>query len=22
LARNQDNVPEWSDISIHGLLFQ
>ena len=22
LARNQDNVSEWGDISIHGLLFQ
>ena len=22
LARNQDNVPEWSDISTRGLLFQ
>ena len=22
LARNQDNVSEWSDISIRGLLFQ
>ena len=22
LARNQDNVPEWSDMSIDGLLFQ
>ena len=22
LARNQDNVSEWSDISTHGLLFQ
>ena len=22
LARNQNNVPEWSDMSIHGLLFQ
>ena len=22
LARNQDNVSEWSDMSIHGLLFQ
>ena len=22
LARNQHNVPEWSDMSIHGLLFQ
>ena len=21
-ARNQNNVPEWSDISTHGLLFQ
>jgi hypothetical protein len=20
-ARNQDNVPEWSDMSIRGLLF-
>jgi hypothetical protein len=19
---NQDNVPEWGDMSIHGLLFQ
>jgi len=22
LARNQANVSEWGDISIHGLLFQ
>jgi hypothetical protein len=22
LARNQNNVSEWSDMSIHGLLFQ
>jgi hypothetical protein len=22
LAANQDNVPGWSDMSIHGLLFQ
>jgi hypothetical protein len=22
LARNQDNVPEWDDMSIRGLLFQ
>ena len=22
LARNQDNVSEWGNISIHGLLFQ
>jgi hypothetical protein len=22
LARNQDNVSEWRDMSIHGLLFQ
>ena len=22
LAQNQDNVSEWSDMSIHGLLFQ
>jgi hypothetical protein len=22
LARNQDNVSEWGDISIRGLLFQ
>ena len=22
LARNQNNVSEWSDISIHRLLFQ
>ena len=22
LDRNQDNVSEWSNISIHGLLFQ
>jgi len=22
LARNQDNVSEWGDISIHELLFQ
>jgi hypothetical protein len=22
LARNQDNVSEWSDISTRGLLFQ
>ena len=22
LARNQDNVPEWSDMSTRGLLFQ
>jgi hypothetical protein len=22
LARNQDNVYEWGDISIRGLLFQ
>jgi hypothetical protein len=21
-AWNQNNVPEWSDISTHGLLFQ
>jgi hypothetical protein len=21
-ARNQENVPEWVDISIRGLLFQ
>jgi hypothetical protein len=21
-ARNQNNVSEWGDISIHGLLFQ
>ena len=21
LARNQNNVSEWSDMSIHGLLF-
>ena len=21
-ARNQDNVSEWSDMSIRGLLFQ
>jgi hypothetical protein len=21
LARNQDNVSEWGDMSIHGLLF-
>jgi hypothetical protein len=21
LARNQDNVPEWSDMSTRGLLF-
>jgi len=21
LARNQDNVSEWGDISIRGLLF-
>jgi predicted LPLAT superfamily acyltransferase len=21
-ARNQDNVSEWGDMSIHGLLFQ
>jgi predicted LPLAT superfamily acyltransferase len=21
LARNQYNVPEWSDMSTHGLLF-
>ena len=21
-ARNQNNVSEWSDMSIHGLLFQ
>jgi len=22
LARNRDNVSEWSDMSIHGLLVQ
>jgi hypothetical protein len=22
LARNQDNVSEWGDMSIHRLLFQ
>jgi predicted LPLAT superfamily acyltransferase len=22
LSRNQDNVAEWGDMSIHGLLFQ
>ena len=22
LDRNQNNVSEWSDMSIHGLLFQ
>jgi len=22
LARNQDNMSEWGDMSIHGLLFQ
>jgi hypothetical protein len=22
LARNKDNVSEWSDMSIRGLLFQ
>ena len=22
LARNQDNVSEWSDLSTRGLLFQ
>ena len=22
LARNQDDVSEWGDMSIHGLLFQ
>jgi hypothetical protein len=22
LARKQNNVSEWSDMSIHGLLFQ
>jgi hypothetical protein len=22
LARNQDNVSQWGDMSIHGLLFQ
>ena len=22
MARNQDNVSEWSDMSIHRLLFQ
>jgi hypothetical protein len=22
LARNQHNVAEWGDMSIHGLLFQ
>jgi hypothetical protein len=22
LDRNQDNVSEWGDMSIHGLLFQ
>ena len=22
LARNQNNMSEWSDMSIHGLLFQ
>ena len=22
LARNQNNASEWSDMSIHGVLFQ
>ena len=22
LARNQNNVSDWGDMSIHGLLFQ
>ena len=22
LARNQENVSEWSDMSTHGLVFQ
>jgi hypothetical protein len=22
LAQNQDNVSEWSDMSIYGLMFQ
>ena len=22
LAQNQDNMSEWGDMSIHGLLFQ
>jgi hypothetical protein len=22
LTQNQDNVSEWGDMSIHGLLFQ
>jgi len=22
LVQNQDNVPEWGDMSIYGLLFQ
>ena len=22
LTENQDNVSEWGDMSIHGLLFQ
>jgi hypothetical protein len=22
LARNQDNVSDWGDMSINGLLFQ
>jgi len=22
LARNQNNMSEWGDMSIHGLLFQ
>jgi len=22
LVRNQDNMSEWGDMSIHGLLFQ
>ena len=22
LARNQNNLSEWSDLSTHGLLFQ
>jgi hypothetical protein len=22
LARNQDNVSEWGNMSVHGLLFQ
>jgi hypothetical protein len=22
LARNRDNVSDWRDMSIHGLLFQ